>query len=160
MLIGSDIAHLWSIDPDFPNETPWMAFRDYAGPIGILPLIFVTLGARPRVDVFEDRLILRNLIFDHTVPRAAYVGVKDGLLGYVKVVTTDRSLYAFGLEQWTFEGAPRECELLPSFFLDTDAEGPTPVEKRLRRPAWYKVVIYVSLGVYYVLALSIGTVGA
>ncbi|MFC3686951.1 hypothetical protein [Aquipuribacter hungaricus] len=157
LAVGLDMLMLRAPDPDYPRHTVAAALMEYGLWMIAISVLALSLLTRPRVEAAHDRLVVRNVLTDTVVPRAAYVGLVSGAAGWLKIRTSTGNLYAWGLEEQKFAGPPVERALLPVSFLDGDPAGSSAqIRRRLRRPEWYEVLLWLSWAAYVLASLATG----
>ncbi|WP_123378928.1 hypothetical protein [Pseudokineococcus lusitanus] len=156
--VATDRFFAWRSSPDTPPPTSLQVLLDYGWVFPALSVVLLTLGARPRIDVWPDHLIVRNLISDTTVPRQAYLGLSEGFPGWMRLRTTGGQVYAWALGVDDHEEVPAERDLLTEAFLNHPTASLTTraarrVSRRPRSPEWYEMVLWMTWIAYIAAAL-------
>lgn len=159
--VATDQLFAWSPSPDTPPESSLEALLDLGWIFPALSVVLLTFGARPRIDVWPDRLVVRNLISNTTVPRDAYLGLSEGFPGWVKLRTTGGNVYAWGFEVMNFEEVPAEQDIFPEAFLNyptatTSTRAVRRVRRRPRAPEWHELLLWLAWIGYIAAALISG----
>lgn len=150
-----DAMHVWSVFADAPDETWWEALQWYLGFVGV-GLAFVVFGARPRIELDDRRLVIRNVLRDVYVPRPNVVAIDDESGTYLKIVSTDGRYRCWAGERFNYEvftdrpgaGGRGLAGAVPAPSPQTTSEPDVVV---WRRPEWYELA-YVAIAVAYPVA--------
>lgn len=98
----TDSMHLWSVFYDAPDETWLEALPWYLG-WAALGMSFVAGATRPRVEVDDHRVVIRNILRDVYVPRGNVREVDDESGTYLKIISTQGRYRCWGCERFNYE---------------------------------------------------------
>lgn len=151
-----DAMHVWSVFSDAPDETWLEALPWYLG-FAAGGMAFVIFGARPRVEIDDRQVVIRNVLRDVYIPRANLREIDDESGTYLGIVSTQGRYRCWGGERFNYEvvasrPGPGGRALADVAVLHPGREGEMDVVV-WRKPEWYELAFLAIWVAYPVVAL-------